>query len=61
MDVTLIPGPGLSDDAEAVLQKLKTENPNIILIDYTHPSAVLSNVKCYVKHSCDFVMVDRNN
>jgi len=54
--VKLSPGPGLSPDAENILKKVKEDYPNIILVDYTHPSAVLNNVKAYVESNCDFVM-----
>eukprot|EP01041_Mallomonas_annulata_P004979 gene4979-9952_t len=54
--VRLVGGPGIVDDANDILTKLKDENPNMIIVDYTHPSAVLNNLKCYVGNNCDFVM-----
>lgn len=56
MDVKLHSGPGLSDNANEILRDLKREHPNLIIIDYTHPSAILNNLKAYVDNSCDFVM-----
>jgi len=52
----LIEGPGVNNRASATLSSIKSSYPNCILIDYTHPSAVLSNIACYVENSCDFVM-----
>jgi 4-hydroxy-tetrahydrodipicolinate reductase len=34
----------------------KKSYPNMIVVDYTHPSATLSNVQCYKDARCDFVM-----
>eukprot|EP01035_Chromulina_nebulosa_P017834 gene17834-23446_t len=54
--VLLVKGPGINDKADDILKKIKSEYPDIIVIDYTHPSAVLNNIKCYVSNECDFVM-----
>lgn len=54
--VQLIPGPGFNDNAETELIKLKGLYKDILLVDYTHPSATLSNVQCYINCQCDFVM-----
>lgn len=54
--VKLVPGPGLAADAESILQDIKQKHPNLVIVDYTHPSAVLNNLKAYVKANCDFVM-----
>lgn len=56
IEVELVKGPGLSVIASNVLQKLKEAYPNLVVIDYTHPSAVLNNLKCYKEENCDFVM-----
>jgi 4-hydroxy-tetrahydrodipicolinate reductase len=54
--VTLQQGPGCSDNAISTLKALKAKYPNLVVVDYTHPSAVMSNVKAYVEADCDFVM-----
>jgi hypothetical protein len=54
--VRLLKGPGVSDDAMDVLKALKAENPNLIVVDYTHPSAALTNIQTYIECDCDFVM-----
>jgi len=56
--VTLAEGPGVGANAGELLKDLKEHYENLIIVDYTHPSAVLSNVKCYVDNKCDFVMVN---
>lgn len=43
-EVELITGPGISDSAEKRLLQLKKEYPNMIIIDYTHPTATLENL-----------------
>lgn len=54
--VELVTGPGHSDEADAKLSKLKEDFPHLVVVDYTHPSAVTNNVQCYVKNDADFVM-----
>lgn len=56
VDVELVAGPGLSDSAGKALSVLKELHPNLIIVDYTHPSAILNNLACYVDNDCDFVM-----
>ena len=52
----MILGPGIGADALETLQTLKDANPGLIVVDYTHPSAVLNNLKCYINTNTDFVM-----
>ena len=55
--VELIKGPGFSgSDASSRIHELKRKYPNMVVVDYTHPSATLGNLKCYVENECDFVM-----
>ena len=54
--VELVVGPGSNPKASDILAKLKEDNPDLIIVDYTHPDAVLGNVETYVKNSADFVM-----
>ena len=54
--VELVVGPGSNPKASDILAKLKEDNPNLIIVDYTHPDAVLGNVETYVKNKADFVM-----
>jgi len=55
--VQLVKGPGVGGpEVIDLLRKIKNENPNLVVIDYTHPSATLNNVKAYVSCECDFVM-----
>lgn len=56
VDVELVAGPGISDTAGKALSILKEMHPNLIIVDYTHPSAILNNLACYVENDCDFVM-----
>jgi 4-hydroxy-tetrahydrodipicolinate reductase len=56
MDIELVKGPGHSEIASNVLKRMKETHPNLVIIDYTHPSAVLGNLQCYVDEGCDFVM-----
>jgi 4-hydroxy-tetrahydrodipicolinate reductase len=56
VDVELMTGPGLNGGAGKMLESLKARHPNLIIVDYTHPSAILDNLKCYVDNDCDFVM-----
>ena len=56
VDVELVAGPGISDNAGGALKILKELHPHLIIVDYTHPSAILSNLACYVENDCDFVM-----
>lgn len=55
--VDLSKGPG-TDGSRALetLKSLKQKYPNLVAIDYTHPSAVLNNLNCYVEAGVDFVM-----
>jgi hypothetical protein len=39
-----------------MLESLKTRHKNLIIVDYTHPSAILNNIQCYVDNNVDFVM-----
>jgi 4-hydroxy-tetrahydrodipicolinate reductase len=52
INIKLIKEPNFNNEIKA----LKSMYPDLICIDYTHPSAVLGNVKCYVENGCDFVM-----
>jgi len=54
--VKLVKGPGFADDAVAQLVRLKKQHPNLVIVDYTHPSATLNNLACYVQAEVDFVM-----
>lgn len=54
--VELVTGPGHNDEAGAKLAKLKADYPDLVVVDYTHPSAVTNNIKCYVENDADFVM-----
>ena len=57
--VDLIKGPGIdndNDDAINKLKSLKEQYPDLIVVDYTHPSAVLNNIQAYIDTNCDFVM-----
>ena len=54
--VELVAGPGHNSDASAKLANLKSNYPDLIIVDYTHPSAVTNNIKCYVENDADFVM-----
>lgn len=55
--IELIKGPGFSGSvASSRIQELKQQYPNMVIVDYTHPSATLENLKCYVANDCDFVM-----
>jgi 4-hydroxy-tetrahydrodipicolinate reductase len=56
VDVELMTGPGINGGAGKMLESLKARHPNLIIVDYTHPSAILDNLKCYVDNDCDFVM-----
>lgn len=56
VDVELVAGPGISDTAGKALSILKELHPNLVIVDYTHPSAILNNLACYVENDCDFVM-----
>ena len=56
VDVELVAGPGVSVNAGNALKILKELHPNLIIVDYTHPSAILNNLACYVENDCDFVM-----
>jgi len=46
---------GLADRDSRIVALLK-EYPDLIAVDYTHPSAVNSNAEFYVKHKIPFVM-----
>lgn len=56
VDVELVAGPGISNTAGKALSILKELHPNLVIVDYTHPSAILNNLACYVENDCDFVM-----
>lgn len=57
VEVQLFKGPGIEgSNAAEQLAVLKRQYPELVIVDYTHPSATLNNVKCYVESSCDFVM-----
>lgn len=56
-EVKLVKGPGIDgNNADTILHDIKSKYPDLIIVDYTHPSATLNNVICYSKHQCDFVM-----
>jgi hypothetical protein len=54
--IELIEGPGVNSESDNIMKGIKNLYPNCIIVDYTHPSAVLSNIQCYTTNSCDFVM-----
>ena len=55
--VKLIAGPGIeNNNADEALKDLKKEYPNIVIVDYTHPSAVINNLNCYIANDCEIVM-----
>ena len=54
--IELIEGPGINENANSILSRIKSEFPNLIIVDYTHPSAVLPNIAAYTANHCDFVM-----
>jgi 4-hydroxy-tetrahydrodipicolinate reductase len=56
VEVELKAGPGIGSDANSVLKSLKSKYPDMVVIDYTHPSAILNNLACYGENNCDFVM-----
>ena len=56
VDVQLHAGPGLGTDAAASMKALKVAHPDLVVVDYTHPSAIMNNLACYVDHDCEFVM-----
>ena len=56
INVKLLKGPGLSDTAINDLKLIKKDYPNLLIVDYTHPSATFNNVQAYIDCNCDFVM-----
>ncbi len=50
--VRLIP----PEEHNAAVQRIKAQNDGFIIIDYTHPAAVNSNVALYCRHSIFFVL-----
>jgi len=44
------------EERENKIEQILKEYPNLIAVDYTHPSAVNSNAEFYVKHKIPFVM-----
>lgn len=46
--VGLVKGPSFGPDAVQALRALKAQHPRLVVIDYTHPSATLSNLQTYV-------------
>mmetsp|Transcript_4865 Transcript_4865/g.7320 ORF Transcript_4865/g.7320 Transcript_4865/m.7320 type:complete len:332 (-) Transcript_4865:275-1270(-) len=60
VQVQLIRGPVSEDAPDAacddIIPKVKSECPNLICIDYTHPTAVNGNAAFYAKHKLNFVM-----
>ena len=56
VDVQLQAGPGLGPDAAATMKAMKAQYPDLVVVDYTHPSAIMNNLACYVDHNCEFVM-----
>jgi len=54
--VKLVKGPSFGGEAMDVLRRLKSEHPNLVVVDYTHPSATLSNLQAYAESDCDLVM-----
>jgi 4-hydroxy-tetrahydrodipicolinate reductase len=49
-------GPGINPNASLILRNLKEQYPDLIVVDYTHPTAILNNLKCYIENNVDFVM-----
>ena len=43
-------------ERENKIEQILKEHPNLIAVDYTHPSAVNGNAEFYVKHKIPFVM-----
>ena len=56
VQVELVPGPGIGNDADMIMKNMKAKYPDMVVVDYTHPSAILNNLKCYVDNNCEFVM-----
>lgn len=56
VNVKLVKGPSFGSQAQDLLQQIKSDYPEVIVVDYTHPSATLSNLQVYVDCECDFVM-----
>jgi 4-hydroxy-tetrahydrodipicolinate reductase len=54
--INLEKGPGVSAVAEKRLLELKDSFPALLIVDYTHPSAVEHNVRAYTSANVDFVM-----
>ncbi|PIE71769.1 MAG: dihydrodipicolinate reductase [Deltaproteobacteria bacterium] len=44
------------DDRDRVLARIRADYPDVIVIDYTHPSAVNANALAYCRHTLPFVM-----
>lgn len=43
--------------ASGLVAGYRESGVQLIAVDYTHPSAVNNNAKCYANHKIDFVMV----
>ena len=55
MKVELVPN--LSPNvAIELLSNMKSISSNLVVVDYTHPRAVLGNVDVYTRVGCDFVL-----
>ncbi len=55
VEVSLLKGLG-SAASTLRLKEIKKANPNLIVVDFTHPAAASGNVQAYVQAECDFVM-----
>jgi len=46
----------LGEEADAEVEKLKAEYSDLIVIDFTHPTAVNPNGEFYAKHKLNYIM-----
>eukprot|EP00981_Chlorochromonas_danica_P006179 scaffold1307_cov166-Ochromonas_danica.AAC.1 len=54
--IELVKGPGHNSNALLTLKELKRTYPGLVIVDYTHPSAVVNNIQAYTDAGCDFVL-----
>jgi 4-hydroxy-tetrahydrodipicolinate reductase len=47
---------GGSPEADSAVAEMKASCPNVIVIDFTHPSAVNPNAEFYAKHGLPYIM-----
>ena len=46
----------LGPDADAAMEEVKKAHPDVIVIDFTHPTAVNPNADFYAKHKLPYIM-----